>query len=79
MARKRDNSPCPNTCPLIDEAIEVLRNSECGYNTDVVNSAIDALEKVRSYNAELRTWGNEQHERADDAEAEVQRLERLIE
>lgn len=78
MARYKDHSPVSHTCPWIDEAIEVLENSECSYNTDVVNSAIKALEKVRSANDELRSWGNELYEEVIELKAEIDKLETMI-
>jgi len=66
MARRRDESGVPNTCPFIDEAIEVLSKCECE-DLDP-HSAIQALEKVRSYNDDLRTWGNDQRESAEEWE-----------
>ena len=78
MARYKDYSPVGHTCPLIDEAIDVLQSSECAYNTDVVNSAIKALEKVRSANDELRNWGNELYSEVEDLKAEIDKLEAII-
>ena len=76
--RHKDHSPVGHTCPWIDEAIDVLRNSECGYNTAEVNSAIQALEKVRSANDELRSWGNELYAKIEELESEIVRLDAVI-
>ena len=78
MARYKDHSPVGHTCPWIDEAIDVLQSSECAYNTDVVNSAIKALEKVRSANDELRNWGNELYGEVEEMKAEIDKLEAII-
>ena len=78
MARHKDHSPVEHTCPWIDEAIDVLRNSECGYNTAEVNSAIQSLEKVRSANDELRSWGNELYSEIEELKAEIDKLETMI-
>ncbi len=78
MARYKDHSPVSYTCPWIDEAIDVLQKSECGYNTDVVNSAIKSLEKVRSANDELRSWGNELYNEVVELKAEVDKLENRL-
>jgi hypothetical protein len=78
MGRHKDHSPVGYTCPWIDEAIDVLRNSECTYNTNEVYSAINALEKVRSANDELRSWGNELYAEVEELKAEIDRLETII-
>lgn len=78
MARYKDHSPVGHTCPWIDEAIEVLNDSECSYNSNQVCSAIKALEKVRSANDELRSWGNELYAKIEDLESEIVRLEAII-
>ena len=59
MARYRDQSPCGNSCPHIDSAIDVLENSRNFYNNSEVDYAIKELEKARSIAEELREWGNE--------------------
>lgn len=78
MARHKDHSPVGHTCPWIDEAIEVLKNSECYYNSNDVCSAVQSLEKVRSANEELRSWGNELYAEVEELKAEVDRLETII-
>lgn len=48
------------TCPKIDEAIELVENSElCNYEKVLLN---DILEQVRSDNSKLREWGEELQE-----------------
>lgn len=83
MARRRDESGTPDTCKFIDAAIFELEKCTC---EDVnVSAAKCNLEKVRDYNSELRTWGNEQYEKAnqlenayEDANQEIEDLREQI-
>jgi predicted RNase H-like nuclease (RuvC/YqgF family) len=72
MARRTDDSGVPNTCPLIDDVIHSLASCECGHLEQ--GNAISALEQVRGYNDDLRTWGNEQYQELQEAEKRIERL-----
>lgn len=76
MARKRDESGVPYTCPFIDEVIDALKFCQCEYVRQ--GDAISALEKVRGYNDDLRTWGNEQYTHAADLQESFDKLEREL-
>ena len=97
-----DNAPIGNTCPDIDEAINVLAGvadrieqiaarlpDECSGEVDDLETQASNLrrlfegrrsnlEELRSANESLRKWGNEQHERAEDALSEVKDLQRQV-
>ena len=66
MSRYKDNSGIKETCPWIDEAIDVLEKSQCEYNYSEVKEAIASLEKVRSANSDLRYWGNELYRQVEE-------------
>ena len=76
MARYRDESDVPNTCPFIDMAISELKSCGCD-NVDVA-AAVAALEKVRGYNEDLRTWGNDQYRESQDALKQIDSLQDLL-
>lgn len=73
MARRRDESGTPNTCPFIDEAIIELDSCECE-SVDTYRAKA-ALEKVRRYNDELRSWGNNQYYELQESENSISKLE----
>lgn len=88
MARHRDNSPVPQTCPMIDWVINEVASI---YNSNQLisggeNTAIESkMEKIRAANSELREWGNEQCNKAielddelDEANREISRLQQQI-
>jgi chromosome segregation ATPase len=52
------------------EAKEIIRHME---------ESKPILEEIRTANEQLRGWGNEQHERADDAEAAIDALKSRVE
>lgn len=71
MARYRDQAPVSNTCPLIDEVISAVDDATFEENSWWDKESVTAiLEKIRSANSELREWGNDEYERAEDAEKE---------
>lgn len=99
----RDNAPIGNTCPKIDDVIEVLDGvadrlrelsdklncpaleEECndifeqaGNLKALFDGRRSPIEELRSANEQLRDWGNDQFERANEAEAECKDLRRQI-
>lgn len=79
MSRYKDNSGIKETCPWIDEAIDVLEKSQCEYNYSEAKSAIASLEKVRSANSDLRDWGNSLYREVEELKDEIKCLEKRIE
>jgi chromosome segregation ATPase len=76
----KDNSPVRHTCPDIDEAQQQAKSA-----IDVMADAreylmdfVKQLEKLREENAELRKWGNEECERADDLERDLEDANKTI-
>lgn len=70
-----DNAPVGNTCGDIDkvsqgiiDAYEALRHEDIDSAESVLVGLNNTLEQIRSDNAELRKWGNEQYQRAEDTE-----------
>jgi len=79
----RDNAPIGNTCPMINNVIDVLNNLD---SYDVNNSdellemqsevkkGIEILEQIRSANSDLREWGNDLYCDKEDLEKENDNL-----
>jgi predicted nuclease with TOPRIM domain len=76
----RDNSPVKHTCPDIDDAQSIAKSAidsmsdATGYFKDLIKK----LELLREENAELRAWGNEESNRADEAERDLDDVRREI-
>lgn len=80
MAYRKDNAPVGNTCPDIDEAKRHIEKAT-SYMRSADEYLIDllpVLEKLRNENDQLRTWGNEQFELAEEYEAERDELKKYI-
>jgi chromosome segregation ATPase len=74
---RRDNAPVGNTCPMIDDVVSHIDNivgqSAEGwenYTTNEGELAKGLMEKIRSANDSLRTWGNEMCQERDEFEKE---------
>jgi hypothetical protein len=71
--KRYDESGVPQTCPLIDTLIDLIKDSDCD------QKAIEILEKIRSHNENLRQWGAETNyelsERVDELEYELKQLQ----
>jgi predicted nuclease with TOPRIM domain len=83
MARK-DNAPVGHTCPMIDDVINFLSYIAKSENEDIAKEAIEmqeVMEKIRTANDKLRTWGNECNDNFNDIESDLdsakERIERL--
>ena len=83
MTRRSDESGVPDTCKFIDAAISEIDSCECGECNSYI--AKQNLEKVRSYNSDLRQWGNDQYEKVtqleqayEDAMQEIEDLREQI-
>lgn len=74
---------CPDIDKIIDKIISakeearyIVRDSEGKYAVqtnwiiDKLNSVISDMEKIRQDNRTLRDWGNDEHQRAEEAEKE---------
>lgn len=56
MARRDDYTGVPETCPYIDSVIRFIE--ECTEENTNYSSAIAELEKIRSFNSDLRSVAN---------------------
>ena len=73
MARYNDNAPVGHTCPLIDSVISFIENNTDNEVPEIeVKAIIDVLEKIRSTNDSLRTWGNELYKEKEDMESDYE-------
>ena len=64
----KDYSKIPETCQLIDDIQEAIKGEDF---IPYVAADLDyKLELIRKANSDLRLWGNEQHERFLDMEAD---------
>lgn len=71
MARRVDNAPVGNTCPKIDEVLSILTaiyQSSEEMSKGELKSVEDLMEKIRSDNAALREWGNDQCNQLEEME-----------
>lgn len=70
---KKDNSLVSQTCPEINNASSTIDSIESNLSEQIVElRALDkGLEKLRTENSDLRTWGNEQYDRAEELEKEL--------
>lgn len=74
MPRNRDNAPVGNTCPMIDgvlDCIHTLYKSSEEMSKGELDYMVQTLEKIRHHNEELRSWGNEECDKATDLEKEL--------
>jgi len=67
-----DESGVRQTCPLIDDVIRLIMDSDCD------KEAIELLEKIRSHNEKLRQWGSETNYALSEAYDEIKGLEYKI-
>lgn len=81
-----DNAPVKYTCPDIDVAVGLLDELRRNYDEYMdethlvgIDQAIDALERVRSANDELRKWGNGLHDELAEARAKAEEWQALAE
>lgn len=73
MARYNDNAPVGHTCPLIDSVISfVENNTDNGVSEIEKKEIIEVLEKIRSANDQLRTWGNELYKEKEEIESDFE-------
>jgi hypothetical protein len=65
-----DNAQIRNTCPTIDKVIYKIQTAfdEAESIIKKLSEALREMEKIRDDNATLREWGNEQYQRAEEAE-----------
>lgn len=79
---KRDNAPVSQTCPKIDDVInslkELYKSSEEMSSRELTDLE-NTMEKIRSDNSDLRSWGNEQYDRAEELEKEMEYYKDLAE
>lgn len=63
MNRRTDNAPIGHTCPMINEVISAIESlvmpEDCWWTKEGV---LEIMEKIRSANDQLRTWGNDLHD-----------------
>jgi len=69
----------------IDEAKYIINNpeedstEEANIIISTINDVINSMESIRSDNTELRQWGNDEYDRAEDAERELEYLKDSME
>jgi len=70
---KKDNSPVNSTCPEINSATESISSIRDTLLEQIeeLNYLSKGLEKLRTENSDLRTWGNEQYDRVEELEKEL--------
>lgn len=71
MARSGDNAPVGQTCRQIDDVISSLGElyvSSEPISKGELNDLEKTMEGIRRDNEQLRNWGNEQYERAEEME-----------
>lgn len=67
MGRNRDHTDIPNTCPFIDNVIRFIDSID--FDDDMSDEAVSIckiLEEIRTHNSDLRDFGNEQYNRAEE-------------
>lgn len=69
----RSNCPVPYTCPSIDKVL-----SKAGDIIDHANEQIGLIEDLRKANTQLREWGTEMEELANERQLEIDNLESII-
>lgn len=75
----KDESKVKYACPYIDEGIDLInRVTDDDISVLEIDTAIKALEEVRTIAVSLREWGNDQHADAETLEKEVERLEKEL-
>lgn len=82
MARHNDNAPVGHTCPMINEVISAIESVDWNDTYWTKESIIEIMEKIRSANDQLRTWGNELYKEKEaiesDFEYEIKELKGII-
>lgn len=82
----QDNSPVEFTCPKINRVMAFLKTVEMvvpeGEDLEYFHrrkeSILDTLEEIREANQALRTWGNQQHKKAELWKAQAKHFKQLI-
>ena len=73
MARHNDNAPVGHTCPLIDSVIAFVENNTDNEVSEAeIKEIVEVLEKIRSANDALRTWGNDLYKEKEDMESDYE-------
>lgn len=73
MGRRDDNAPIGHTCPKIDSVISEIHSlyiSGEEMSRGQYTQFEKEMEEIRTANATLREWGNEQCQRAEEFEKE---------
>lgn len=77
---RRDNAPVGHTCPMIDEVISAIKSVNWDENNYWDESRlVEIMEKIRSANDSLRTWGNDLCYERDELENYAEDLKRQLE
>lgn len=72
MGRNRDNAPVKNSCPFINEIISAIQSADWSEAYWTKGELEGKMEEIRRMNEQLRDWGNEQYQRAEDNEREME-------
>lgn len=81
MSRYKDNSPVPQTCPLIDNVISIVDTIYRYYEAVTIKEKEEiesVMEKIRKANSDLREWGNEMCNEKEELENTLEDKERYI-
>lgn len=60
--KRRDNAPVRHTCPMIDEMISAIESVDWDETYWTKKDLIEIMERIRTANDTLRSWGNNLYE-----------------
>lgn len=76
--------PCSNTCPIIDNVIEDIKDyqkdiiSEVQQSVGNLENIFSYMEDIREANSALRSWGNNLVSELEDKDKEIEELQQKI-
>lgn len=79
---RTDNAPVSQTCPKIDDVLATVKEiymTSSEISKGELQSIEKTMEQIRSANLELRNWGNDQYDRAEELEKEMEYYKDLAE
>jgi hypothetical protein len=85
MSWRTDETGVPETCPLLDQAIELINNAvihmestDDWHEAKWLKESISILEQVRDHNGELRKFGIEQSDIAETLKVDIRVFEKEL-